>query len=114
MTDNNSKFYILSVDLSKNIDAVLSHVTTTSMGQAMEVWGAAEFGTDLILGGGSQITSIAGDGLYVLSLDLSKNVERRSISIYLLVMTSAMQVWGAGQFGTSEILGEGSLITGSG
>jgi len=80
----------------------------------MEVWGAAEFGTDLILGGGRQITSIAGDGLYVLYDDVSKNIMRLPVTIYFVSVSLGMGVWGSSEFGRSTILGEGTLITGSG
>ena len=114
MRDNNSKYHILSEDKAKNTINTLTRVTITTMLSRIGMWGEGEFGKTLILGAGSQITSVVGEGLDILSDDLAKNTERRSVNIYIVTMSERMLVWGAAQFGTNDILGAGSLVTGEG
>jgi hypothetical protein len=99
---------VLSDDLGKSIQQLLTTLTSIVVDPIMGRWGSAQFGTNAILGGGLSNTYLTGDR-NVLSAELDYHVQKRTVRIVAVSMISKMGNWGSAQFGTVDILGAGTL-----
>lgn len=100
---------VLSNDLSKNSIEVSEQLSNILLLSRMGMWGEARFGAFLLLGSGSLTYYASNVERNVLSLDGSKNVDRRLSTLFLATMLTRPGMWGEIRFGDEDILGTGTL-----
>ena len=100
---------VLSTDISKNSIEVSEELSNIFLLSRMGMWGEAMFGASLLLGAGSITYYASNVERNVLSLDGSKNVDRRLSILFLATMLTRPGMWGEIRFGDEDILGTGTL-----
>lgn len=101
--------YITSDDLSMYAQENSEYVPTYVLVTVPGMWGSAMFGSPLLLGSGELRNVLSGYAKYVLSDDGSLYVARRPVLIFISEMITPPGMWGSAMFGSSALLGTGSL-----